>query len=135
MKLKLKAYAPNREPQLGICDVRRIDFEFGKVTISNGQVTNVLNLDEVELMLYTGHKDDHGNEIYSGHRIWIEVHNFSSGGVIASAEEVVIFQNGQFGVLWGFDRDFTPLSGFSNNVTFEIVGHKWESGKEAQADV
>lgn len=120
MKLKLKAYAPNREPQLGICDVRRIDFEFGKVTISNGQVTNVLNLDEVELMLYTEHKDDHGNEIYSGQRFRIEV---------------VIFQNGQFGVLWGFDRDFTPLSGFSNNVTFEIVGHKWEPGKEAQADV
>lgn len=126
MELKLKAYASNREPQLGICDVRRIDFEFGKVTLSNRQVTTVLDLDEVELMLYTGHKDNQGNEIYYGHKVWIEIHSYSSGGIIVSAEEEVIFQDGQFGVLWGHHREFTPLSGFSNTY-FEVVGHKWET--------
>ncbi len=72
---------------------------------------------------FTGYKDKNGKEIYESDNILIKIHDWQQGrkdNVICSATETVIFQNGKYGIIWGWHRDFTGLDSF-HNTTFEIV--------------
>lgn len=124
MKLKLKAYAPNREPQLGICDVRRIDFEFGKITISNGQVATVLDLEQVELMRYTGQKDDNGKEIFEKDIVWI---NGTLNVVTYSEDEA------RFVAKSKDDYYHWALDEYARELGIKIVGNIYENPELLEA--
>lgn len=81
----------------------------------------VHDIDPVTVGEYTGRKDKNGKEIFEKHKLHIEIKDWSRpGNVIASADEVVIYRDGCFGIFWGHHREFTTLSGFSN-TTFEVM--------------
>ena len=61
---ELKAYWPDRIPQLGICVVKQINFEDNKAIISNGHVRVYPKLDQITILRPTGITDSTGTKIY-----------------------------------------------------------------------
>ncbi len=63
---KLRAFWKDRTPQLGICEVKLIDFENNTASISNGAVRVFPKLDEINIIRPTEITDSNGDEIYEG---------------------------------------------------------------------
>ena len=68
---------------------------------------------------YTGLTDKCGRKIFEGDIVRFDYTGVNKG---VNGTATVIFQNGQFGVLWGWHKDFVPLTGFCN-TTIEIIGN------------
>ena len=68
---------------------------------------------------FTGLTDKNGKKIFE----W-DILQFSYTGKNLGVEgkAAVIFENGKFGVLWGWHKEFVCLDGFAN-TTIEIIGN------------
>ena len=67
---------------------------------------------------YTG-LTAHGKKIFEG-----DILKFSYTGQNHGVEGVAVveFENGKFGVKWGWHKEFIPLDGFAN-TTIEVIGN------------
>ena len=68
---------------------------------------------------YTGFTDKCCRKIFEGDIVRFDYTGVNKG---VNGTATVIFQNGQFGVLWGWHKEFVPLTGFCN-TTIEAIGN------------
>lgn len=74
------------------------------------------------------------NEVYEGDILHIEIHDHWTKQVIASGNEVVKIQDCKIGVQWGFNRNFTRLTGFCN-TSMKVIGNRWDNPELLQVEV
>nr|DAG32016.1 MAG TPA: YopX protein [Bacteriophage sp.] len=72
---------------------------------------------------YTGLTDKNGKKIFEGDIVRFDYIGENMG---VEGMATVIFQNGQFGVLWGWHKEFVPLTGFCN-TTIEVIGNIYDN--------
>lgn len=68
---------------------------------------------------YTGLVDKNGTKIFEEDIVHFDYMGVNKG---VNGTATVIFQNGQFGVFWGWHKEFVPLTGFCN-TTIEVIGN------------
>ena len=71
---------------------------------------------------YTGLTDKNGKKIFEGDIVRVEYNGSNTGD---SGIGSVAFENGVFGIPWGWHKDFIPLIGFCHH-TFEVVGNVYD---------
>lgn len=90
--------------------IRMYDFDNSKM--------QMYEVDRETVGQYTG-LTAHGTKIFEG-----DILKFSYTGKNHGVEGVAVveFENGKFGVKWGWHKEFIPLDGFAN-TTIEIIGN------------
>ena len=74
---------------------------------------------------YTGLTDKNGKKIFEGDIIQFDYIGKNLG---VNGKASVLFENGKFGVLWGWHNEFVCLDGFSN-TTLEVIGNIHDNPK------
>lgn len=77
------------------------------------------DVDPATVSQYTGVLDKNGKKIFEGDIIHLDYIGKTRG---VEGIATVIFENGKFGVKWGWHKEFVCLDGFAN-TTLEIVGN------------
>ena len=68
---------------------------------------------------FTGLTDKNGKKIFEGDILQFD---YTGKNLGVKGLETVIFENGQFGVKWGWHKEFVSLVGFAN-TTLTVIGN------------
>lgn len=81
------------------------------------------------------HRLPDGTKVFTDDILHIEILDYSTGKVIASGNEVAIYKNCQFGVLWGVNRSHIEhLHTFCpKNVRMRVVGNVFDNPELLEA--
>jgi hypothetical protein len=74
---------------------------------------------------FTGVTDDNGKKIFEDD---IVLFNYIGRNRGVHGKALVCFNNGKFGVFWGWHKEFVPLDGFAN-TTLEVIGNMHNNPK------
>lgn len=74
---------------------------------------------------FSGVLDSNGEKIFEGDIVRMS-YTGKYLGVNGTAE--VVFQNGKFGVIWGWHKEFVALDGFAN-TKIEIIGNVFDNSE------
>ncbi|ASN12903.1 YopX family protein [Latilactobacillus sakei] len=112
-----------------MCNVTGIDFERNEINIlrPGWHMSEWLRRDQVELMQYTGLKDNNGREVYEGDVLDIGLQNQDGKPVVApvSYEKYIagyVLDNGGNGIWQRLDEDC------------EVIGNIYENPELLEAD-
>ena len=78
-----------------------------------------LEVDPATVGQYTGLTDKNGKRIFEGDILRFSYEGENRG---VNGTEAVIFENGKFGVRWGWHRELVALDGFAN-TSIEVIGN------------
>lgn len=105
-----------------------VNNKFGACIDNKGNFINteapfVCEVDPATVGQYTGSRDKNGKKIFEGDIISFDYvgKNLGVDGI-----EAVIFENGKFGVKWGWHSEFVCLDGFAN-TTLEVIGNTYDN--------
>ena len=82
-------------------------------------ITSKSKVDHETVGQFTGLTDKNGKQIFEGDIILFDYIGANRG---VNGKAAVDFNNGKFGVFWGWHKDFVPLDGFAN-TTLEVIGN------------
>ena len=74
---------------------------------------------------YTGMRDSNGKQIFEGDILFFDYIGENLG---VRGKATVVFQDGKFGVLWGYRKELVALDGFAN-VTVEVIGNIYDNNE------
>lgn len=98
------------------------------ISNSNGKThREIFHIQPITLSMCSNVPDSEGNLIYENHILqfdYMKSKNGSKLGVCGRAK--VVFSGGCFGVLWGWKKEFIPLSGFCN-TKITIIGNEFDN--------
>ena len=128
--IKFRAWLKNEHKMV---DVDSIDFTNKRITYYDKdfefECFGALSFDEIELMQYTGLKDDNGTEIYEGD-IVESIYDYYSCSYkeITTVGKVVI----EAGMVWTQDKNgeiLTYLSEIDTTLDCEVLGNAYENAE------
>lgn len=74
---------------------------------------------------YTGMRDSNGRQIFEGDILFFDYIGENLG---VRGKATVVFQEGKFGVLWGYRKELVALDGFAN-VMVEVIGNIYDNNE------
>lgn len=104
------------EKRKGICDY---------------EIRSTIEVDPDSIGQYTGMTDIDGKKIFEGDMLQFSYTGKNRG---VEGKAVVIFENGKFGVKWGWHKDFVCLDGFAN-TTLEVIGNIYDHPELLEQEV
>ena len=101
-----------------------------QICIGTNVIRITYDIDLSTIGQYTGLIDKNGTKIFEEDIVHFDYMGVNKG---VNGTATVIFQNGQFGVLWGWHKDFVPLIGFCN-TTIEVIGNMHDNPELLRSD-
>lgn len=96
----------------------------------NKNSSEVHTIFEDTLGQYSGVLDSNGEKIFEGDILKMTYAGKYLGGVNGIAE--VVFQDGKFGVIWGWHKELVALDGFAN-TKIEVIGNVFDNSELLEA--
>lgn len=94
-------------------------------------ITSKSLLDPETIGQYTGLTDIDGLKIFEGDIVQLSYTGKNRG---VEGKAAVIFENGKFGVKWGWHKDFVCLDGFANTA-IEVIGNIYDHPELLEQEV
>ena len=117
--LFLKTKTRERIPY--IIDPYKLDYEcFEDVA----EQLDEFEVDPATVGQYIERQDDHGEDLWEGDILNIQIHDHAWKKVIVEQNVAIEYENGKFGVRWGFEKELSSFDGFCRSATtFKKVGN------------
>ena len=96
-----------------------IQYADGTKAIKRSMLQSIVEVAPATVGQFTGLTDKNGKRIFEGDIVLFDYIGPNRG---VHGKAAVAFNNGKFGVFWGWHQEFVTLDGFSN-TTLEVIGN------------